>query len=231
VIKDASSALVEVGDFFTYTIQVLNKGAPGVNAGSLEDAHNVVITDTLPVDVELLLVTVDGVSVPFTVDPITRQFAITLGTMAAEQTSTIVLTARLDDVLSPIFDPGPDRFFLINTAAGTLDEPDPTPLDNIDTAVIIPTDRGATPSPDLVVTKTSAIEQAGGGDLVVFTITAENQGGRVAASVSVIDSIDTKSFEFVSASSGGVFVTATGDVVGNWIRFRPMTACRNSPWS
>ncbi len=211
VIKDASQGIVEVGGLYSYTIQVLNKGAPGVDAGDIEQATNVVLTDTLPEDIELLGVTVDGVSVPFTVDPVTRQFAIQLGTLVPEQTATIVLTVQLADVLSPVTEPG-ERDFLVNTATATLDEPDPTPEDNTDTAIIVPIDDGRPPAPDLVIEKTNAVEETGGSETVPFTITARNVGSRVAADVQIVDRIDTRVFEFVSASNGGVYDASSGTV-------------------
>lgn len=221
VIKDASQTTVEPGETFSYTIQVLNKGAPGVNAGSIEQARNVVLTDTLPVDITLLAVTVDGVPTAFTVDPVTRQFSIDLGTMNEGQTRIITLTALLQDPLSPITVDGPDRFVLVNTATATLDQPDPTPQDNTDTAVIIPIDNGRPPAPDLVVTKTNAVEETGGSETVVFTITAQNVGSRVAAQVEVIDFIDTRVFDFVSASNGGTFDAATGRVIWQFNTLSP----------
>ncbi len=217
VIKDASLSLVAPGQIFSYTIQVLNNGAPNVSAGSIEQARNVVLTDTLPVDITLLTVTVDGVPTAFSVDPVTRQFSIDLGTMDEGQTRIITLIARLDDPLSPITTGGPDRFFLINTATATLDQPDPTPENNTDTATIAPIGT----APDLVVTKTNAVEETGGSETVVFTITAQNVGNRVAAQVQVIDFIDTRVFDFVSASNGGTFDAATGRVIWQFNTLSP----------
>ena len=212
VIKDASQFLVEPGETFSYAIQVLNKGAPGVDAGSIEQARSVVLSDTLPEDVELLAVTVDGAPVAFSVDPATRQFTIALGTLDADQTVSVVLTTRLADPLSPVENEGELELILVNTATATLEQPDPTPEDNTDTADIVPFVDGRPPAPDLVVTKTNAVEAVGGKDVVAFTISASNVGERVAADVLIVDRVDMRVFEFVSASSGGVFDAASGTV-------------------
>lgn len=212
VIKDASQFRVEPGEMFNYTVQVLNKGAPGIDAGSIEQARNVVLTDTLPDDVELLAVTVDGVNVPFTVDPATGEFSIRLGTLDPEQTVIVRMTVQLADVLSPVTEAGGRELLLVNRATATLDQPDPTPQDNTDTAVIEPFVDGRAPAPDLVVTKTNSVEEIGGKETVAFTITARNAGERVAAGVQVVDRIDMRVFEFVSASDGGVFDPRTGTV-------------------
>ena len=212
VVKDASLTIVAPGQAFTYAIQVLNKGAPGVDAGAIEQARAVVLTDTLPQDISLLGVTVDGVPVPFSVDPVTRQFSISLGTLNPDQTVEVVLTVQLADVLSPVPDGGTLPLVLVNTASAFPEQPDPTPDDNTDDAPVIPLDDGRPPAPDLVVTKTNAVEEIGGSETVAFTITAQNVGSRVAASVLVIDRIDTGVFEFVSASDGGTFDPVSGTV-------------------
>ena len=212
VVKDASVTTIEPGDAFSYTIQVFNKGAPGVDAGSIETARNVVLTDTLPEDVQLLGVTVNGVSVTPVFIPGTRQFSIDLGTLDAEQTANIVLIARLNDPLSPVVDPGDRELILINTATATLEQDDPTPQDNTDTAAVIPLSGGRPPSPDLVVTKTNDVNETGGSETVDFVITARNVGTRVAAGVEIVDHVDTNVFEFVSATDGGTFDPATGIV-------------------
>ncbi|HVW56608.1 MAG TPA: isopeptide-forming domain-containing fimbrial protein [Rhizobiaceae bacterium] len=212
VVKDASVTTIEPGDAFSYTIQVFNKGAPGVDAGSIETARNVVLTDTLPEDVQLLGVTVNGVSVTPVFIPGTRQFSIDLGTLDAEQTANVVLIARLNDPLSPVVDPGDRELILINTATATLEQDDPTPQDNTDTAAVIPLSGGRPPSPDLVVTKTNDVNETGGSETVDFVITARNVGTRVAAGVEIVDHVDTNVFEFVSATDGGTFDPATGIV-------------------
>lgn len=221
VLKDASVTIVEPGEVFSYSIQVLNVGAEGVDAGSIQTATNVVLTDTLPNDVELLSVTVDGSTVTFTVDPDTNEFSISLGAITAGQTVNILMTAQLHEPLSPVTDSGPDRLFLVNSATASLDQPDPTPDNNTDTATIIPLVDGRPPAPDLVVTKTNDVDYIGGSETVSFTITAENVGTRVAAEVQVIDKLDTKVFEFVSASGGGTYDAAAGTVTWRFDTLSP----------
>ncbi|KSV72132.1 hypothetical protein N185_23410 [Sinorhizobium sp. GW3] len=216
VLKDASLLVVRPGDLFSYTIQVLNKGAPGLDAGAIEQARNVVLTDTLPPDIVLHTVSVDGVAVPFSLDPVTRQFSINLGTMNPEQVHLVTLTVSVEDPLSPVFNGGPDRFLLVNTATATMDQPEPTPLDNTDTATVT-----ALADPDLVITKTNAIEETGGSETVTFTITAKNVGQRIAAGVEIVDMVDTKVFDFVSASNGGTFDAATGRVIWQFNTLSP----------
>ncbi|AQQ02876.1 hypothetical protein B0E33_04110 [Roseibium algicola] len=131
------------------------------------------------------------------------------------------MTAQLHEPLSPVTDSGPDRLFLVNRATATLDEPDPTPDNNTDTATIIPFVDGRSPAPDLVVTKTNDIVVIGGSETVSFTITAENVGTRVAAEVQVIDRIDTNVFEFVSASDGGSYDAASGTVAWRFNTLSP----------
>lgn len=212
VIKEVSTGIIAPGEAFSYTIQVLNAGAPGVDAGSIEDATNVIMTDTLPTDVELLAVTVDGTPVGFAVDPDTTTFTVDLGTLTAGQTAIVELSVRLNDPLSPVTDPDADRLLLVNTASAFPDEPDPTPENNTDTANVVPLDNGSPPVPDLVVTKTNSVSETGGSELVTFTITAQNVGSRIAAEVQVIDQIDTRVFDFVSANGGGVYDAASGTV-------------------
>ncbi len=221
VVKNASVTIVEPGEVFGYSIQVLNVGAQGVDAGSIETATDVVLTDTLPTDVELLSVTVDGVPVAFSVDPDTNEFSISLGSLTAGQSVSIEMTAQLHEPLSPVTDSSPDRLFLVNRATATLDEPDPTPDNNTDTATIIPFVDGRPPAPDLVVTKTNDVVVIGGSETVSFTITAENVGTRVAAEVQVIDRIDTNVFEFVSASDGGSYDAASGTVTWRFNTLSP----------
>ncbi|WP_157020236.1 isopeptide-forming domain-containing fimbrial protein [Mesorhizobium xinjiangense] len=212
VIKDASQNIVEVGGMYSYTIQVLNKGAPGVDAGNIEQANNVVLTDTLPEDITLLAVTVNGVDTPFTVNPDTNQFSIALGTLEPEETVTIVLTVQVADVLSPVTEEGGRNILLVNEATATMDEPEPTPEDNTDDAIVIPEADGRPPVPDLEIEKTNDVEETGGSETVPFTITARNVGDRVAAGVQIVDHVDTNVFEFVSADRGGVYDAASGTV-------------------
>lgn len=207
LIKEASVDIIEPGDLFTYDIQVLNVGAPGINIPLVETARNVVFTDILPIDVELLSVSVDGVDTPFTFDPTTRVITVALANIPPDVTRFITLFMQASDTFSPAPSGGTGDAVLINVAEVDMRQTDPTPENNIDDATIIT--RGI---PDLAVTKTNAVEVIGGSETVEFTITAQNVGDRVAAGVQIIDRVDTTVFEFVSASDGGIFDPVTGTV-------------------
>ncbi|MGI6853293.1 isopeptide-forming domain-containing fimbrial protein [Mesorhizobium sp. 1B3] len=207
LVKEASVDIVEPGELFTYDIEVLNVGAPNLDNPVVETARNVVFTDVLPVDVELLSVSVDGVDTPFTFDLTTRVITVALADIPPDQTRLITLFMQASDTFSPAPSGGTGDVQLINVAEVDMIQTDPTPENNIDDATI--TTRAI---PDLVVTKTNAVEVIGGSETVEFTLTAQNVGDRVAAGVQIIDRVDTTVFEFVSASDGGVFDPVSGTV-------------------
>ncbi|MEM9043706.1 MAG: hypothetical protein AAGC81_03350 [Pseudomonadota bacterium] len=110
------------------------------------------------------------------------------------------LNQELRSVIPPPIGQEPSSNSLNNVAAVSFDQTDPTPLNNIDNAVVT-----LDAVPDLVVTKTNDVAQTGGSEVVPFTITVSNQGDRIAADVLIVDQVDTTVFEFVSADNGGVF--------------------------
>ncbi|MBY8977921.1 DUF11 domain-containing protein [Rhodobacteraceae bacterium NNCM2] len=216
LIKEASVPKAAPGDTFEYTIQVLNKGVPNVNLGILETARNVVVTDTLPPDLTLLSVTVDGVAVTPSFIAGTRDFTIDLGNVPESETRLITLTVQVTSPASAIDDDSDGTDLLINTASVDMAQFDPTPEDNVDDALV-----PLLAVPDLEVTKTNAVEETGGGEIVTFTLTARNTGNRVAADVVIVDRVDTSVFEFVSATNGGVFDAASGTVTWRLDRLSP----------
>ena len=111
IIKIASPTTVNPGDTLTYTLSVTNRGP--------DASHNVVVTDALPAG--LLNPTFTVGDVPQ--GPWTGSY--TVGTLAPNQASTIVITAQVD--------PNATIFFLNNTATVTAATPDPDLTNNTST--------------------------------------------------------------------------------------------------
>jgi uncharacterized repeat protein (TIGR01451 family) len=124
--KVSSASVVEVGVDFEYRITVQNVGDG--------DATNVVITDPLPTGLVLVSVGASQGSCSGT-----STVTCALGTLTPTSVAEVILTVRV--VTSGSF---------ANTASATLDQGDPTPLNNTDTStvtarspVVIPTASGA----------------------------------------------------------------------------------------
>jgi fimbrial isopeptide formation D2 family protein/uncharacterized repeat protein (TIGR01451 family) len=116
---------------------------------------------------------------------------------------TLTLTLRVRPFLPAALT---DTVNLVEAADDGRGGPDPTPEDNsarhADRLVY----------PDVVVAKSSAVEEVTPGDFVDFAITVGNVGAAPASGVVVVDRVDAAVYAFVSATDGGVFDPAAGTV-------------------
>ncbi len=197
--KSASNLRPNVGETFSFNIEVANAGP---NAAS-----GVAVTDILPSGVTFISSTVSA----GTYSPVTGIW--TLGDVAVGATPTLMINARLDSAAG-----------VSNTAritASNTSDPDSTPGNNVETEDDQQTITVMPRSIDLSLTKTVDIARPSAGQNVVFTVTAANAGPDAATMVVVSDQLPA-GLTFVSAApSVGDYNSATelwtiGDVpVGN----------------
>ena len=172
------------GDTVTYTITVTNNGEAVVT--------NLVVTDVLPVGLQLGLVT-----------PSSGTWTApnwNIGTLGVGLTETItieaVVTAQGTLAQLPI----------INVATHTQDQNDSSPITG-NSAIVTVT------AANLVTVKTVNVNTPDEGDTVTYTIRVENQGPSNATNVSLVDLLpDGLTFSNATATSG---VYNSGD--GNWV--------------
>jgi uncharacterized repeat protein (TIGR01451 family) len=156
VTKDASAHAVVLGDQVTWTLVATNSGSA--------EAHDVVVTDTLPEGLELVSTVPAGALVGGSWN---------VGTLAANGGSkTLTITTRTTKTGS-----------IENTACVVTSTPevDQTPSCDDDEIVV-----GA---PDLSIVKTVDHSQVGVGDEVEWTLTVSNSGDADAHDVVVTDAL------------------------------------------
>ncbi|MET0262755.1 MAG: DUF11 domain-containing protein, partial [Rariglobus sp.] len=206
LVKDDGLASVSAGESWTYTVTITNVGT--------DTATGVVLTDTIPPQVTINDIRVDGVAVAFTVatDGLgVRTITITLPDIP--DTVGNVLEVEFDATLDAVIDVA--RESITNTASVTHDDIDPTPLDNTDSDNNV-----IDATPVFVVTKTDGLTSAAPGDSVTYTITIENTGTQNAlTNIRDVFPIDQLTFIGVAAftdSEGVVHAALTAaDLVGN----------------
>ena len=171
--KTVSNSNPHVGEQISFTVTVFNAGP--------NDATNTNLTDLLPAGLEL-------VSATPSVGTYTAGTGLwAIGTLLHETSATLILVANVTQ-------PG----IITNFANATSSVFDPHPGDNNASVTIT-----ANPAADLAVIKTVDNSNPNLGDIIVFTITATNNGPQNATGVMVEDLLPT-GLVFLSAT------TATG---------------------
>ncbi len=162
------------GDLLTYTLTITNPSGL--------DATGVVVTDTLPVSTTYI----GGGDWQPAGDGAT--YIYPLGGLAAGQTATLSITARLSEAVPPS----------LNTITNTAQVADDgtqglqaRALDHDVNQVIVP--------PDLVITKTNGVTTVVPGQTVTYTLTIANAGERHATGVVVTDTLPSLT-DFVTAT-------------------------------
>jgi uncharacterized repeat protein (TIGR01451 family) len=165
--KDGPTSVV-AGEGLTYEIGVTNTGP--------STAHDVVVTDTLPLGVSFVSVTPSTGSCTYG-QPDARDLACNLGNLASGASATITVEADVaPDVL-----PGT---LLVNKAGVSSSTADP---DNANDIASVTT--AVEGSADVSVTKTDSPDPVLAGELLTYTLTAANDGPSTAYDVVVEDNL------------------------------------------
>jgi uncharacterized repeat protein (TIGR01451 family) len=171
---------VRPGTTVTYTLTVRNQG--------LQAAQGVMVSDELPA-----LVTFAGASDAGSYDAATGTVNWNIGTLGIGQSKTVTVTVRMPAAVSATANRLTNHAIARDDGSGGVD---PTPGNNeaTDTDAILA-------APDLFVLKSTASKEAGGGDVVTYTIRAGNAGDQVAGGVTISDKLPA-GVRFVSATGG-----------------------------
>jgi uncharacterized repeat protein (TIGR01451 family) len=177
-----SNATPLVGDRVTFTVTARNNGPAA--------ATNVVVTDQLPSGLTFV-----AAAVPLSTVYVPATGVWTVGTLAANATATLLITATVQ-ASSPA----------TNTASiSAVGVSDPTPANNTASVTVTPTQQA-----DIAVEKTASTPTPVIGSNVIFTLKATNNGPAAATNVQVTDLLPT-GFAFVSAVPGqGTYTSGTG---------------------
>ncbi|MCB0210499.1 MAG: DUF11 domain-containing protein [Anaerolineae bacterium] len=183
---------VTVGDVVTYTVTVSNDGP--------DQADNVVMTDTLPADVNFASATAGCTESAGVV-------ICTLGSIVSGDNAavTIVVTTTVDGVIT-------------NDASVSSDTADPDSANN-STSEDTTVDPEAAPQANLTISKTDDADPVTVGDNIIYTITVSNSGPDQADNVVMTDTLPAD-VSFVSASAGcteatGVVTCALGSIASS----------------
>jgi len=165
IVKAGPTSDVQIGRAVSWTISVSNAGP--------SDAQGVVVTDTLPSELDPASIEIVDGGLDCSLDGI--EVSCTTGTIADGESVSITINAVLRaDVTS---------LELRNEASVQSDTPDPDVTNDSSTAVNGITDV------DLSIDKTASSADVGFGDDVTFTITVTNDGTSTATPVTVTDSV------------------------------------------
>jgi uncharacterized repeat protein (TIGR01451 family) len=180
VTKEVDNARPAVGDTVTFTVTVTNHGP--------DAADNVVLTDFMPVTLQLLTATPSA----GTYDPATGTW--TVGTLADGGMETLTLTAK---VIAP------------NAATNQVnvrsDQYDPDRGNNSASVSVVP------PQADLALKKTASARVVDVGQTVFFTLTLQNIGPDPATNVVVTDRLPAGlKFLSVNQITQGTYNQTTG---------------------
>ena len=184
VTKDDGETVVVPGQSLTYTMVVTNFGT--------DTAKTVLLKDVLPDHLTLGIILVNGV--PVTPTLTTDGFTIPLGDILSGSSVTIKVTALLDSVVSAGFESMTNWVYVTHSIT------DRTPENNMafDTDIV-------EALPGLEVTKVASVPVVGPNDLITYTITVKNPGNQDASDTILIDDLDERIVNFLSATLGGTF--------------------------
>lgn len=189
VTQNISDDQPNVGDEVTFDIAINNAGP--------SNASGVVVTNVLPSGVTLIN------STPSSGSFNTTTGAWTVGLLNANETETLRLVVRVDQVLNNA----------INRSEVTAaDQPDvdSTPANNVESEDDQASVSFRTPVADLSLTKSVNNDAPNVGDVVSFTVVLQNTGPDNATGVAVTDLLPA-SLQFNSSSlSAGVYDPSTG---------------------
>ena len=197
------------GDTLTYTITVTNAGT--------RNGTGVMVSDTFATGIFSSLNASGG----GVVDLAAGTIAWNVGALAAGQSVTFTLTAKLNDTFASIVIPAgtapgaiPDNNSIHDVASVTDDGnggPDPTPGNNTATD-----DDDLVPVPDLKVTKTDGATVVQPGQILTYHIVAQNVGKQGALGVVVTDTLPAF-VTFLSATSNDGALTGAAHLVNGKI--------------
>ncbi|WP_242269080.1 DUF6923 family protein [Bacillus cereus group sp. BfR-BA-01352] len=184
IIKTTNANTVPPGGLLTYTLFVSNAGP--------SSAQNVVVTDTIPSQLNNVEFSVDG---GVTFSPWTGK--LNLGTLASGAFVTIIIRGFVS--LNAIGS-------IINTATVSSDTPDPNPDNNTSTTVT-----SISESADVSIIKTMNSNTVPPGGFLTYTLFVSNAGPSSAQNVVVTDTIPSQlnNVEF-SVDGGIIFRPWTG---------------------
>lgn len=181
VTKTASPSAVLSGEILTYTVVVSNDGP--------SDAANVVLSDTLPAEIENPVFSVDGSAE----EPWTGSYSLSILPAGSSFTLTIRGTVNVTQTES-----------LVNTSFVASDTPDPIPDNNADTVIT-----QAEALADLTLVKEGPASVEAGG-MISYTVTVSNAGPGAAADVEVTDAVPSEINAPEYSVNGGVYIPWSG---------------------
>ncbi|MDM8521432.1 Calx-beta domain-containing protein [Anaerolineales bacterium HSG6] len=182
--KSVNPSNANPGDTITYTISFTNNG-PHL-------ATEVIITDTIPVSVNVTSVISNGTIAITDTDAVTPTYVFSVANMLINDTGTITFVGTLSDPLT--------AGTFTNTVEITTTTVDSDTLNNTATAAIT-----VSGSPELTLTKTVNDDTPMAGSLITYTIVVSN-GGMVDATGAVISDTMPTGLTF----AGPVTVEPTG---------------------
>lgn len=185
--KDDHKTVVGLGEELTYDLTIRNHSEK-------TDATSVVVTDTLPAQLTFISASDGGVY-----DADAHTVTWELGTLAAESTRIVQVTATVDDAT-----PAGDT--IINTA--TVDTEEGCVI--AEDCESIDTDH----TPDVSIVKDDHKTVVGPGENLDYDLTVTNHAAWDATGVVVTDTLPANT-TFVAASDGGVYDSATRTVSWN----------------
>ena len=185
ITKAASDTTIPVTVPFTYSIAVTNIGP--------DTATDVVVSDTLPLGVDLLT---SGTTQGYVTDS-AGLVAANLGTLAPDQTATVTLTVRASTA-----------GLKLNVAAVDASSYDPVPANNVTQPVPVT----AIVAADLAIAKSSLPAAVPVGVDYQYSVTVTNNGPNTAEDVIVSDTLPL-AVDLVSSSSTQGSVQMAGRVV------------------
>jgi uncharacterized repeat protein (TIGR01451 family) len=161
LVKDGTPGQVVPGELLTYTLTISNAGP--------SDAHNLVLTDSLPAEVAFVSATPPP-------SPGSDPPTWNLGTLPVGESRVLTLTVQVQSWVTRTF---------TNTAVVTTTSTDPDPADNEDSHQTTPLE----PQASLSVLKVGDPAAVAPGELVTYTLVVSNAGPSDAQDVVVTDDL------------------------------------------
>jgi uncharacterized repeat protein (TIGR01451 family) len=198
ITKSVTPTTVVAGNTLTYTLVVSNAGPA--------DAANVVVTDTLPATL------IFGSATPSASGNVGQAFFWNLGTVNANSTRTIILTALVTGTASGN---------LANTAVVTSTTPDPNPGNNPGTVTTT-----VTPAlPGIAISKIRlSPDPAHVTELVTFSIRLTNTGNTTLVSIPLTDVYDSAYLLFAGATPAPTSVNPSLSATTGQLTWADVTA-------